>query len=157
MNKTLYLKTEQNIEGEYIQANNPDYKFIVTPTGDWVKLEDRFYKLESIVDEYPSQSGYYTKTSRVYLQGLTFIPVEGVNYKYVAKGDYHSFDTPTPSNIPGHRDFPAFTSDDLSSIIIYREDPNNSNRLVPLEFEVYEIKNFSSNRYDAYIIVTEPD
>ena len=157
MNKTLYLKTEENIEGDYIQANHPDYKFIVTPTGDWVRLEDRFYKLESIVDEYPLQSGYYTKTSRVYLQGLTFIPVEGVNYKYVAKGDYHSFDTPIPSNIPGHRDFPAPTSDDLSGIIIYREDPNNSNKLIPLEFEVYEIKNFSSNRYDAYIIVTEPD
>ena len=153
MSKTLYLKTSITLEEDYIQANNPDYKFIVSPDGEWIRLEDRYYKLESIVDEYPSQSGQYTKTSRVYLQGLTFIPISGVNYRYIPKKDYSNITEPTPKA----SDFPAPTNDDLSGFIIYRNDPNNSGNLIQLEFEVYEVKSFSSNRYDCYILVTEPN
>ena len=153
MNQTLYRKTDTLIDENYIQASNPDYKFIATPDGQWVRLEDRFYKLESIVDEYPTNSGHYTKTSRVYVSGLSFTPISGVNYSYMPKANYSNI----ADNVPSQGDFPAPVNADWSGIIIYRRDPNNSNKIIELEFEVYEVNAFESKRYDCYVLVTSPD
>ena len=155
MKQVLYQKVESydnlfiDSEQKYLLAGDPTYKLIPSSTGTWVRFENRYYNLTDLVLDNETfiqvdNSNTFERLEKVSLSGLTFTPVNNVEYIYTP---------PIPDM--SRTDFPAPINAEHTAIIIYRLD--NQNILKATEHQVQSKATFHSQRYDLYKLIQSPE
>lgn len=157
ISKTLFYKygaTIQNIpkttaiwngnNDQFVIDSNEIYKFAEDINGEWVKLENRYYRLKDL--GYNKQSESYVKMENFPLTGINFSPVNGV--------EFHYYNDQDEEKVLSRTNFPAEVNEDHTKIIIYEQDENEE--LIEVEYQVKYKVTFKSKLFECYKKVEIP-